>query len=252
MHPAVADPVSVAIFAKAPIPGFAKTRLIPKLGPEGAALLQARLIERAVSVACTAAVGPVSLWCTPTPEHALFREVAARFPVVLHQQSDGDLEPRLSTAFQVLAQDCAAIAIGTDCVVLEPRHLQNAADLLRNEYDAVFFPVEDGGYILVGLRRPAPNLFHEIPWNTDRVMAETRSRACSLGLRVAEPEVLWDIDLPEDYDRAVALGALQAVNPMSGVHGRLLAVTTKTVLARRKVARRFSRFHPESDKAKLS
>ena len=206
--PKVTKPVAVAIFAKAPIAGFAKTRLISRLGPAGGAMLQARLIERAVSTVYDAGIGPVSLWCAPDPDHAVFRDLARRFPIALYRQTGGDLGDRMSNAFRMLTRESPALLIGTDCVVLDASHLILSAEALRNGYDAVFLPVEDGGYILVGLRDCATALFRDIPWNTSGVMAETRQRAASLGLRVSEPAMLWDIDRPEDYDRAIALGAL--------------------------------------------
>ncbi len=72
------EPVAVAILAKVPIPGLAKTRLIPLLGAAGAAALQERLIERTVATACAAAVGPVTLWTTPDESHPVFEAICSR------------------------------------------------------------------------------------------------------------------------------------------------------------------------------
>ena len=77
------EPVAVAVLAKAPIAGFAKTRLIPVLGARGAAVLQGRLIERAVETACAAAVGPVTLWTTPDESHPTFQSIATRLRIAL-------------------------------------------------------------------------------------------------------------------------------------------------------------------------
>ena len=202
------DDVAIAIFAKAPIEGFAKTRLIPRLGADGAAMLQRRMIERTVQTALAAGTGPVSLWCTPDCEHEVFRQLAAAQPVTLYEQSGGDLGERMANAFDIVARSRAALLVGTDCVVLCPLHLTRCAEFLRGRTDAVFLPAEDGGYVLVGLRQPAPALFRDIAWTTDRVMRETRARAAHLGLSIAEPVTLWDIDRPEDYDRAVKLGMM--------------------------------------------
>ena len=79
------DPVAIAVLAKAPVPGFAKTRLIPVLGAEGAAAFAARLIERAVAAACEAATGPVTLWATPDASHALFSEISWSTPDVMNE-----------------------------------------------------------------------------------------------------------------------------------------------------------------------
>ena len=92
------EPVAVAILAKAPLPGFAKTRLIPVLGAEGAALLQARLVERAVATACAARLGPVTLWAAPDESHALFQAIGARFGIALARQDNGDLGARMLAA----------------------------------------------------------------------------------------------------------------------------------------------------------
>lgn len=203
------SPASVAVFAKAPVPGFVKTRLIPRLGPGGAARLQTILTGRAVKIACESNLGPVSLWCTPTTGYPLFQELAAEFAVTLHDQTEGDLGARMCDALCRLTQNSPAVLIGTDSVVLESRHLVDAANLLREECDAAFIPVEDGGYLLVGVRQCQPALFQGVAWNGPAVMEETRKRASDLDLTIAELETLWDIDVPEDYDRAVAFGLLK-------------------------------------------
>ncbi|MGY9105389.1 MAG: hypothetical protein ACKVG0_02405 [Alphaproteobacteria bacterium] len=58
------------------------------------------------------------------------------------------------------------------------------------------------------MHKPIPELFHDMPWTSERVMPETRRRANKIGLRFEEPKMLWDIDLPEDYERALAAGFL--------------------------------------------
>jgi rSAM/selenodomain-associated transferase 1 len=191
-----AEPIAVAILAKAPLPGLAKTRLIPALGREGAALLQARLIARTLATACAAAIGPVRLWGAPDEAH--FRELVRRHPVELARQAGGDLGARMLAA---LRPACPALVIGTDCPALEPKHLQHAAEALRDRADAVIIPAEDGGYVLIGLRRSQPDLFADMPWGTATVTAETRRRAAALGLAVHELPALWDVDVPQDLER---------------------------------------------------
>jgi len=200
------EPVAVAILAKAPIAGLAKTRLIPALGREGAALLQARLIARTLATACAAAIGPVNLWAAPEESH--FRELAQRFPVKLARQPDGDLGARMHAALDAA---CPAIVIGTDCPALRAEHLRGSADALREGADAVIIPAEDGGYVLIGLRQPRPDLFADMPWGTGTVMAETRRRAAELRLTVRELAPLWDVDLPEDLERLREAGLAELV-----------------------------------------
>lgn len=205
MRLAKAEQVGVAVFAKAPVAGLAKTRLIPRLGAEGAADLQRRLIERALATALAAKVGPVSLWCAPDVKHETFVSLAANRPIDLHEQTGGDLGARMLHAFETLTPNFPLLLVGTDCPVLTPAHLVECAAILRRSADAVFLPTEDGGYALVGLCKPVPTLFDEMPWGTERVMAETRTRAQRAALCIAEPIMVWDLDEPADYDRARSL-----------------------------------------------
>jgi rSAM/selenodomain-associated transferase 1 len=198
------DEVAVAVLAKAPIAGLAKTRLIPVLGEEGAAALQASLTERAVETAVQAAVGPVTLWATPEETHASFRAPVEKHGIALLRQPDGDLGARMLTA--VATARGPALVIGTDCPALTPDHLRAAAAALRQGLDAVVIPVEDGGYVLIGLSRAEPALFCDMNWSTSTVVAETRRRLRKLGLTWQEPALLWDIDRPEDLARLAEVG----------------------------------------------
>jgi rSAM/selenodomain-associated transferase 1 len=197
------EPVAIAILAKAPIPGFAKTRLIPALGAEGAAMFQKALIDRAVETACAAATGPVTLWAAPDATHAAFAGRRAR-GVGLRQQIDGDLGARMLAA--LAAPGGPALVIGTDCPALSADDLRTAAAVLRGGTDAVVFPAEDGGYVLIGVRRPEALLFANMTWSTPQVMNETRRRLRQAKLTWQEPVTLWDVDLPEDLDRLRSCG----------------------------------------------
>jgi len=130
---AMNEPVAVAVLAKAPIAGFAKTRLIPVLGADGAARLQASLIERALATACAAGIGPVTLWATPDENHPALQAIGARFPLALARQCDGDLGARMLAA--LAAAGGPALVIGTDCRALTSEHLGTAADILRRGID---------------------------------------------------------------------------------------------------------------------
>jgi rSAM/selenodomain-associated transferase 1 len=193
------EPVAIAILAKAPIAGFAKTRLTGLLGAERAAALQERLIHRAVETAIAAAVGPVTLWASPDQHHPAFATLAARHPLTIRRQPDGDLGARMLAA--IAAADGPAIVIGTDCPALTVENLRIAAAVLRSETDAVMFPADDGGYGLIGMRSAQPKLFEDMTWSTGMVAEETRARLTQLGLSWREPVRLWDVDTPADVQR---------------------------------------------------
>lgn len=192
------DACLLIIFAKAPVAGFAKTRLAPALGAAGAALLAQRMLEHALDGALASAVGPVELCCSPDLTHARFQQAAAMPGVALAAQGDGDLGQRMQRAFaRGLARHGRVILIGTDAPSLDAGVLRQAADALR-QHDAVFAPASDGGYVLAGLSRMAPALFDGIDWSTAKVMAQTRVRAKALGLDVHELPTLDDVDEPQD------------------------------------------------------
>jgi len=189
----------ILVFAKAPIPGKAKTRLTPTLGEEGAAKLHARLVMHTLDRVCNPSGHPVELWCTPRLGHDFFRTCAKAYELRLKLQQGKDLGARMYSAFASTLADCPwAILLGTDCPDLDYRDIQKAIALLCNGNDAVIGPAHDGGYYLLGLRQPFPELFADIPWGTDQVWEVTRKRLEQLGCRYATLRVQHDLDRPED------------------------------------------------------
>ncbi|HYJ31050.1 MAG TPA: TIGR04282 family arsenosugar biosynthesis glycosyltransferase [Allosphingosinicella sp.] len=180
----------IVIFAKEPVPGRVKTRLIPVLGPEGAARLAGEMLDRAIKEARATGLA-VELCGEP---HA-----AAWFdgPVALTGQGEGDLGERLARAAErVLAQE-PVLFVGADCPSLDSRRLIAAAEALAT-HDAVIHPAIDGGYVLLGLSRFDPSPFDGIAWSTESVCAETLGRLAALGWSVDVRETLADVDEPED------------------------------------------------------
>jgi uncharacterized protein len=190
--------VAIAILAKAPIPGLAKTRLIPSIGAHAAAVLQERFTERAVEMAVAANIGPVTLWCSPDIDRVAFQDLTTRLPIILKQQPDGDLGDRMLGA--IAAHNGPTLIIGTDCPVLTSAHL-HAAEAALDNADVVLIPAEDGGYVLIGAGQAHPQLFEGIAWGTSSVLAETRARIAALGLTGIELPALWDVDTEADLDR---------------------------------------------------
>jgi rSAM/selenodomain-associated transferase 1 len=188
----------VIVMAKAPVAGYAKTRLIPALGADGAAQLAQRLLRHAIAQAVAAEIGPVELCCAPDARHAVFTELASDTRVTLSEQGEGDLGARMARALQrALAAHQCALLIGTDAPGLDARYLREAFKRLA-DHDTVLGPAVDGGYTLIGLRRFEPTLFEAMPWSTPQVLALTRERLHMAGLRHAELPPLHDIDEPAD------------------------------------------------------
>jgi len=190
------------VFARAPVPGEVKTRLIPALGEAGAAALHRRLVSHCLRAACDSRLGPVELWCAPGVDDVFFRECERRLRVSLRSQEGGDLGERMQGAFEsALARSRRAILVGSDVPALSSRYLRDADRALAKGEDAVVGPAEDGGYVLIGLSRVDSRLFGGIPWGSADVLAETRRRVAALGWRSQELPALWDVDRPEDLAR---------------------------------------------------
>lgn len=199
MPPPNNSAVSIAILAKAPVPGLAKTRLIPTIGAHAAAVLQERLTERAVATALAADVGPVTIWCAPDGTHNSFLKLVARSRITLRRQPEGDIGARMLAA--TATGSGPTLVIGTDCPALTEVHLRGAANALRNGTDVILIPAEDGGYVLIGTRSAQPPLFAGIAWGTKTVLAETRTRIIQQRLILTEQPPLWDVDTENDLAR---------------------------------------------------
>lgn len=202
-------PCRIAILAKAPVAGLAKTRLAPALGDAGAAALAARLLAHAVAQAAAAELGAVTLWATPDASHAAFLQARQRHGVALAVQAGADLGARMAQAFeQGFAQaDGPILLMGTDAPALDAELLRQAAAALQS-FEAVFVPAQDGGYALVGLRAATPGLlavlFSGMRWSTPQVMAQTRQRLAAAGMTHAELPSVADIDEPADLQHLPA------------------------------------------------
>jgi len=180
----------IVVFAKQPLPGRVKTRLIPALGADGAARLAAGMLERTVEEAL--ATGLAVELCGEPDAATWFKGDVAKTA-----QGEGDLGQRLARAARRVLAAEPLLLIGADCPSLDRRRLRAAADALA-EYDAVIHPAQDGGYVLLGLARFDPSLFEGIAWSTATVGTDTIARIEALGWSLDVRETLADVDEPAD------------------------------------------------------
>lgn len=193
----------ILLFTRYPEPGKSKTRLIPALGPTGAASLQQKMTERAVKQA----IGyshprdcQLDIYFTGGSTARMQQWLGDQ--LTLHRQAHGDLGEKMHSAFAAhhrQSQQC--ILIGSDCPAITTTLLTEAFCLLQ-DHDMVIGPATDGGYYLIGLNnrrtQPHPDLFSHMAWGTSDVYDMTIARANHLNLHWAALPKLHDIDTPHD------------------------------------------------------
>ena len=190
------------IFCKAPIAGQVKTRLLPTLTAEQAMQLHSELSLSTLQRATQQPLCAVQLWCTPTTDHYFFINAAHNYGLTRQRQQGRDLGERMNHALcTALKHYQRAVLIGCDCPSLTSQELASAISALNDKTTAVFAPAEDGGYVLIALNRPQAELFTNIPWGSEQVMAETRARCQQLGIIYHELAQQWDVDTPADLAR---------------------------------------------------
>ncbi len=180
------------VFLKAPRPGLVKTRLGHAIGMAAAAGVYRTLAEQQLS-----RIPPsfrTEIHYAPRGAPPEMRRWLGN-DILLRAQCSGDLGARLKHAFAAAFARayCRVIAIGSDCPQLDSETLLRAERKL-DDSDLVLGPASDGGYYLIGLRRPMPRLFENIAWSTETVCAATMERANECGISSALLEVKDDID----------------------------------------------------------
>ena len=191
-------PLRIAILAKAPRPGFAKTRLIPALGAHGAAELAARMLRTTLNAAVEAGVGTVELCVTPDIDDDAWTDIDIPGGIEVTTQGDGDIGIRMARiARRAHTQGEGLLLIGTDCAEMSAALLRDAAIRLVDA-DAVLHPTADGGYAVLALNRYHRELFTDIAWSTGSVADTTVRRLAELGWRAHVGRTLHDIDEPDD------------------------------------------------------
>ena len=154
------------------------------------------------------------LACAPSSTHVFFKIMEERQGIKLIDQVGDDLGGRMTQAFDVLFSRGyhRVVIVGTDVPTLPLDYFKQALAQLET-HDLVLGPALDGGYYLIGLRKPAPDLFADIPWSTDRVLTLTQEKAHGLRLTTATIPPWRDVDTIEDLTALIEAESLDAKKP---------------------------------------
>ncbi|MEQ1636017.1 MAG: TIGR04282 family arsenosugar biosynthesis glycosyltransferase [Methylococcales bacterium] len=192
----------IQIFCKAPVAGQVKTRLMPQLSAEQAAAVHQQLSLRTFALVSSLKLCPVQLWCAPSIQHPFFIKAAEDYSLSLYTQANGDLGERMDSALKTGLKNFAKVLlIGSDCPSFTAEDFITALRALSTDNDLVIAPTEDGGYSLIGLKSPQPELFKDIPWSSAAVFTRTLAKLTALGLQAVELRTQWDVDTHADYVR---------------------------------------------------
>ncbi len=200
MSPLNPSPFRLIIFTRYPIPGKTKTRLIPALGPAGAARLQEIMTGHAVLQGrCCAAANGADIEVRFEGGNARKLQTWLGAGVRYAPQGAGHLGQRMARAFADAFSAGAqrVVLIGSDCPEMTAGYLAEAFAALV-DHDLVIGPANDGGYTLIGLHSFVPALFDFMSWGTDTVFRNTWEAACRVGMRALKLKSLSDVDHPGD------------------------------------------------------
>ena len=187
------------VFAKAPVAGQVKTRLIPELGLKQSLYVYERMLSRTVRLAKKSDFNSVKLFIDGNIRHSYFNSVKKRYGIRLYPQKGHDLGRRMFNAFQsVLNKYKYAVLIGSDCPGIVVNDLRTSLSLLKQDNDIVLGPANDGGYYLVGLKKNNDKLFNNIQWSTESVANETYRIVKELNWKLSKLPVHTDIDNSRD------------------------------------------------------
>lgn len=195
---------ALVVMARAPEEGRVKTRIARTTGPARALAIYRELAETVMRGLWSLERCEVVVAITPdSGGGALAPWLGPGWSV--EGQGEGDLGDRMERAIARRFADGAnqVVLIGTDTPEADAAVVLAAYDALRS-HDVVVGPATDGGYYLIGVRRPEPELFRDVPWSTDQTCAATLERAKARGLAVALVEPLDDIDTEADWEQWVA------------------------------------------------
>lgn len=191
-------PVRIIVMAKAPVAGFAKTRLIAALGAQGAANLAQRMLQHTLATALASNIGSVELCASPDIADKAWQPFDLPDHITWSAQGEGDLGSRMArAALRGLQANESVVLIGTDCPAITTHSLQEAALALQS-HDACLIPTFDGGYSLLALNRFDVILFDNMAWSTNTVATQTLSRMVQIGWHAKVLAMLHDIDEPGD------------------------------------------------------
>lgn len=193
---------TIVVFCKAPIAGQVKTRLLSHLSAQQAVDIHIELSQQTLLLVSQAQLCPIQLWCSPDSSHAFFHQCLDDYPLSLHEQQGSDLGEKMHHAISsVLKRSSKVLLIGSDCPSLRVDDFEFAINQLQSANTVVVAPVEDGGYVMVAMTKPYPQLFLNKTWSHNNVLTDLQHSIEQSGLTMIKTKQQWDVDTFDDLQR---------------------------------------------------
>ena len=195
----------ILIFAKPPVAGQVKTRMQPVLNPEQSSALHWDMLLYLLEKLSDLKLCPIKLMVAA--EHPCWQQLVDDYGIDVAYQVQGDLGRRLYQAAKTELQSCQGVLLlGSDCPFVDELYLRSALKFLAKDVGVVFGPAQDGGYVLLGLRQALPQLFEDIAWGTEQVLAQSCQK---VGSHYVCLPSLVDIDRPQDLTQLAGITQLK-------------------------------------------
>jgi rSAM/selenodomain-associated transferase 1 len=189
----------IKLFAKPPVEGKVKTRLIPDIGEKSATAIYQHCLKSNIKLVKQSAF-EYQIWLTEVSDHPLFKNEKVKI-----QQGNNLGEKMLHALTEALSLHTKVILIGSDCLDLSTSLLKRVCEKLE-QHELVFIPALDGGYVLIAAKESIdPNIFKDIEWGSDSVLTQTLERAMQSGIDTAVLNPLRDIDRVDDVQHYAEL-----------------------------------------------
>lgn len=207
---------ALIVVAKRPAPGKTKTRLSPPLTPELASALYESFLYDTLDQMRQVDDAQRVIAYLDEPDY--FQRLARDFELI--PQEGHDLGSRLDNALTLyLSRGYERVIImDSDSPTLPPQYLSQAFNILSDGADVVLGPCDDGGYYLIGIKRPTPRLLREVHMSTPAVAAETIALANEEGLNLISLPTWYDVDDAASLFRLKQ--EIAALPPSVAVHTR--------------------------------
>ena len=202
----------IAVFGREPILGQVKTRLEPELGLKGCLALYRAMLSHTLVTVRDSGLAPLELWVSSNIAHELFLKYCYKREIYLQKGEDLGQKMAYAACKNLNSPSIdSLIIIGSDCPVMKREYIAMGLQALHcssDPVDVVLGPTLDGGYALIGLKKPQAGVFQDIEWGTVHVMEQTLERMAAESLKYHLLEPLWDVDRPQDLERLESLDAL--------------------------------------------